>query len=319
MPGLLIVNLGSPESPAPEHVRTFLRDFLSDPDVVDFPRALWLPILHGIVLRVRPAKSGALYEKVWTEEGSPLVVYTRRQRDLLAQALPGWDVRYAMTYTRPSIAAQLDAFADAGTTDIRVLPLFPHWAPSSTGSIVKQIRQWEESRVHDAVRPRLRVIGAWPTQPDFIGWHAERLAEALAGAEDAVVVLSYHGVPNREVHRPQGYRAECEATTDAIARALREHGVDCPVYSTFQSKFGPGAWLQPATIDTMSELPGRGVRSVVLATPGFVADCIETLDELDVLNREAFERAGGEQFYRVPPINDHPVFARIVADLIRNS
>lgn len=317
MPGLLLVNLGTPDSPSRADVATFLDDFLSDPDVIDFPRALWLPILRGIILRTRPAKSGALYETIWTEEGSPLVVITRQQRDLLAEALP-WEARYAMTYTKPSIAQELEAFAREGMRDVTVLPLYPQWAPSNTGSIVQQVRAWQAG----SPETRVRMIGPWPAQGHFVDWHAEKIAAAVAALptpERARILLSYHGVPERRVHRPHEYATQCEATTFAIEEGLRRRGVSNAVVTTYQSKFGPGKWLEPATIDTMGALPGQGVTSVVLATPGFLADCIETLDELDVLNREAFESAGGTHFVRVPPMNDDPVFADVVAHLLEGA
>ncbi|WP_129288717.1 ferrochelatase [Trueperella pyogenes] len=315
MRGLLIVNLGSPDSPNPSDVRTFLRDFLSDPDVIDFPRALWLPILHGIVLRTRPASSGALYETIWTPEGSPLVVHTRRQRDLLAAALPDWSVRYAMTYTAPSIASQLDAFVAEGAREIAVLPLYPQWAPSNTGSILAQVNAWKDA----ANGVRVDVLGQWPAEQHYVNWYADQIAHALAQLPEASqtrVILSYHGVPDRRRHRSVEYAAQCETTSSAIIRALSERGVSADVRTTYQSKFGPGKWLQPATIDTMSALPGDGVTAVILATPGFLADCIETIDELDVLNREAFEAAGGKRFVRVAPMNDDPAFADVVRQLL---
>ncbi|MDO5033987.1 MAG: ferrochelatase [Actinomycetaceae bacterium] len=315
MRGLLIVNLGSPDSPAPADVRDFLAKFLSDPRVVDFPRAIWLPILHGIVLRVRPKKSGAIYRSIWTPQGSPLVVYTKAQHRLLEEALPDWSVKYAMTYTRPSIQSALEAFEREGADDITVLPLYPHAAPSSSGAVVDQVSDFYSGRPS---QPRLRIVEAWPTQTDLVRWHASQIARQIEEAEarPQLVLLSYHGVPMREVHRPRGYERECRATTSAIEEELRRLGVDTPVMTVFQSKFGPGKWLEPATIDTMAQLPGRGVKSVLLATPGFIADCIETIDELDVLNQDAFKAAGGEHYARVAPINDDPIFVDIVRDLL---
>ena len=315
MRGLLIVNLGSPDSPAPSDVRTFLAKFLSDPRVVDFPRAVWLPILHGIVLRVRPRKSGAIYKTIWTPEGSPLVVYTKRQHQLLKEALPDWNVRYAMTYTRPSINSALRAFEDEGVDDVTVLPLYAQTTPSSTGAVVDQVLDFYRSQEH---HPHLRIVGKWPTQPDYVNWHAKQIADRVRGEGPApqMILLSYHGVPQRAAHKPEGYRQECLETSSAIESQLRQLGVDVPVLTTFQSKFGPGKWLGPATIDTMASLPGRGITSVLIATPAFISDCIETVDELDVLNQNAFKEAGGQHYQRVAPINDDPVIVDIVKDLL---
>ncbi len=317
MRGLLIVNLGSPDSPEPKDVRTFLAKFLSDPRVVNVPRAVWLPILHGIVLRTRPKKSGEIYRTIWTDEGSPLTVYSKRQWRMLSEALPDWNVKYAMTYANPSIASALKSFEDEGVDDITVLPLYPQTAPSSSGAVVDQALDYYREREH---YPHLRVIGKWPTQADYVNWYADRIAERFKAEQTQpdpeLILLSYHGVPERKVHKPKGYRAECEATSSAIESELKKRGVNVPVLTTFQSKFGPGKWLQPATIDTMASLPGRGVTSVLVASPAFIVDCIETVDELDVLNQDAFKDAGGEHYQRVAPINDDPVIVDIVKDLL---
>ncbi|EPD30674.1 ferrochelatase [Gleimia europaea ACS-120-V-Col10b] len=315
MRGLLIVNLGSPDSPAPSDVRAFLAKFLSDPRVVDFPRVVWLPILHGIVLRVRPRKSGAIYKTIWTPEGSPLVVHTKRQHQLLQEALPNWNVKYAMTYTSPSIDSALQEFENEGVDDITVLPLYAQTTPSSSGAVVDQVMDYYRNQQH---HPHLRIIGKWPTQPDYVNWHAKQIAQRVHSDIPApqMILLSYHGVPQRAAHKPEGYRQECLATSSAIETQLRKLGVDTPVLTTFQSKFGPGKWLRPATIDTMASLPDRGVTSVLVASPAFVSDCIETVDELDVLNQDAFKEAGGKHYQRVAPINDDPVIVDIVKDLL---
>lgn len=315
MRGLLIVNLGSPDSPAPSDVRAFLAKFLSDPRVVDFPRVVWLPILHGIVLRVRPRKSGAIYKTIWTPEGSPLVVHTKRQHQLLQEALPNWNVKYAMTYTSPSIDSALQEFENEGVDDITVLPLYAQTTPSSSGAVVDQVMDYYRNQQH---HPHLRIIGKWPTQPDYVNWHAKQIAQRVHSDIPApqMILLSYHGVPQRAAHKPKGYRQECLATSSAIETQLRKLGVDTPVLTTFQSKFGPGKWLRPATIDTMASLPDRGVTSVLVASPAFVSDCIETVDELDVLNQDAFKEAGGKHYQRVAPINDDPVIVDIVKDLL---
>lgn len=314
--GLLIVNLGSPKSPAPDDVRDFLAKFLSDPLVVDFPRALWLPILHGIVLRVRPKTSGAIYESIWTPQGSPLVVHTKAQHRLLSEALSDWSVKYAMVYTEPSIADTLREFVDEGVEEVVVLPLYPQSTPSSTGAVVSQVHKYAKHKT----RPSVYVVGAWPEQPHYVRWHAEQIKHKIDSMDEAerpdLVVLSFHGVPKRAAHMPESYRQECIATASAIERELRRLGDSTAIMTTFQSKFGPGEWLQPATIDTMAKLPGEGVKSVLLASPGFISDCIETVDELDNLNQVAFKEAGGVHYARVAPVNDDPVIVDIVKDLL---
>ncbi|RRD46338.1 ferrochelatase [Tessaracoccus sp. OH4464_COT-324] len=304
--GCLIVALGTPDAPTPERIREFLRSFLSDRWVVDFPRFLWKPILHGIVLRVRPKKVAPLYRHIWLEDGSPLEVYTRAQRDLLAAALPDIEVRHAMSYTSPSVA---EAVAGWDVDHITVIPMYPHYAPSTTNTIIEQVDAAAEN-----ARWRHKLVRSWGTAEGFIGWYRSRLRDELTAEDVDRVVFSYHGVPQRKVHGPDEYRAQCLATTEAIMA-----GFDIPHEVSFQSKFGPGAWLSPATVDRMSQLPGEGVKRLLLLTPGFVADCIETLDELDLLNRDTFLAAGGESFRRLAPLNDHPEVGAVLAEVFRTA
>lgn len=311
--GLLIVNLGSPSSPQPAQVREFLREFLRDPRVVDFPRPLWLPILHGIVLRTRPRKSSKLYQSIWNAAGSPLVIFTKSQCDHLAAELPHYSVKYAMTYTQPRISQVLSEFAAEGITDLTVVSLYPQSAPSSTGAITDQVFSHYAGALHT---PNLRMISQYPVQPDYISWYVEAVSKHLAQHNFDLVVFSFHGVPARDSHRPQGYRAECNATAAEIMAGVREQGHDVASLVTFQSKFGPGKWLTPATIDTMRQLPAQGIKSVLVATPGFISDCLETIDEIGVLNRDVFLTAGGEHFSRVLPPNDDPIVTQIIKNML---
>ena len=243
------------------------------------------------------------------------MVHTKRQHQLLQEALPNWNVKYAMTYTSPSIDSALQEFENEGVDDITVLPLYAQTTPSSSGAVVDQVMDYYRNQQH---HPHLRIIGKWPTQPDYVNWHAKQIAQRVHSDIPApqMILLSYHGVPQRAAHKPEGYRQECLATSSAIETQLRKLGVDTPVLTTFQSKFGPGKWLRPATIDTMASLPDRGVTSVLVASPAFISDCIETVDELDVLNQDAFKEAGGKHYQRVAPINDDPVIVDIVKDLL---
>lgn len=373
MEGCLIVALGTPRALTENAIREFLSEFLSDQRVVDFPRALWNPILNGIVLRVRPGKVMEQYEHVWLHDGeragSPLLVHTLSEVDHLRAALPDVDVDYAVTYTTPSIRERLDAMVARGVTRITVIPLYPHYAPSTVQPIIDQVEAYEGQR---GKLPPIRVVRSYETQPTMVRWYAQRIAEVLRGAQasydepadgaeasadgeepaggsaeaggarasggsaimggaaamtDAPVdrlVFSYHGVPERRVHGPDAYQAECEATTDAIMAELERlaarEGWRVPKgINTYQSKFGPGKWLAPATIDTMAALPGEGVRSIVVATPGFFADCIETSYELDMLNQEEFLKAGGERYVRVAPINSDAIAGQILAEVYRGA
>lgn len=317
--GCLVVALGSPQEPTPAAIRRFLKPFLSDQRVVDFHPAAWLPILHGMVLPARPGKIREQYEAVWTDSGSPLTVHTLAQRDHLQDALPDVDVRYAMTYTAPSIET---ALTDWDVDAVTVIPLFPQYAPSTVAAVMDQVTAFYRA---SAWMPHLHLVQSWPDTPRYVNWHARQLARTLTAQEQSdqgadKVVFSYHGVPERAVHAPGPYRAQCETTTAAIVSATQELvGHEIAHESTFQSKFGPGAWLAPATIDRMGQLPAEGVHNVVMLTPGFVADCIETSYELDVLNRDEFLAAGGSSFTRVAPPNSDPEVGLMLAEVFHRA
>lgn len=275
--------------------------------MVDFHPALWRPILHGIVLPFRPGRIAEQYEGVWMPEGSPLTVHTIAQRDHLARELPGVDVQYAMTYTEPSIPEVLSRM---DVDHITVLPLFPQYAPSTVAAVVDQVMEYYQGATS---MPHLTIVSSWETSSTYIAWHARRLAETCAATDVDRIVFSYHGVPARWRHAPEAYVAQCETTTNAIMDAVGE----IPFEITFQSKFGPGEWLTPATIDRMAQLPSEGARRVAVCTPGFIADCLETSEELDVLNHKAFRDAGGEVFVRVAPPNSDPIAGAMLAEVYR--
>ncbi|XCB30371.1 ferrochelatase [Arcanobacterium hippocoleae] len=304
--GCLLVALGTPASPEPNDIREFLRAFLSDPAVVDFPRWLWKPILHHIVLRVRPEKVAPTYSAIWTADGSPLEVHTKAQWKALAAELPEIEVRYAMTYTKPSIAEAISQFT---AEEVVVIPLFPHYAPSTVADIRRQVS--EIAKLPGA--PQLSIAAQWPENSEYISWYQGQIRTALQDCRPDKIVFSYHGVPQRKVHNPDSYRQQCLHTTAGIMRAFTGVAFE----TTFQSKFGPGKWLQPATIERIAQLPHEGIKSVLLATPGFTADCIETIDELDVLNQSAFKEAGGENYARLAPVNGDAAVGKILASIYR--
>lgn len=306
--GCLIVALGSPAEPTPREIRRFLKPFLSDRRVVDFHPAIWWPVLHGIVLPFRPGRIAEQYEHVWLPDGSPLTVHTIAQRDHLARELPDVEVRYAMTYTSPSIP---EALTEMDVDHLTILPLFPQYAPSTVAAVVDQVMDYYQDAT---AMPNLTIVSSWETAPLFIDWYAQQLRETLASNEVDRVVFSYHGVPERTPHAPDAYRAQCEATSAAIMELV---DAEIPFENTYQSKFGPGEWLSPATINRMAQYPADGVRRIALCTPGFFADCIETSEELDVLNRNAFLAAGGETYVRVAPPNSDPEAGAILAEVYR--
>lgn len=307
--GCLIVNLGSPEELSEASIRSFLRRFLSDRRVVDLPRVLWQPILRSFVLRKRPGRILEQYERVWTPEGSPLMAYTVAQRDQLAEQLDQVEVRYAMTYTSPSI---VESLRDWLVDEVTVLPLFPQYAPSTVAPVIDQVAAFERAHPDG---PVITTVRDWATQPEYVAWYAEQLGKAFADEPADKVVFSYHSVPERKRHGPAEYADRCRATTEAIIAHP-----DCPDSEweiTYQSTFGPGRWLGPATLDRAQALPGEGVRSVLVCSPGFVADCIETSYELRVLMAGAFTECGGERFRVLTPLNSDVRAGEILAAVYR--
>ena len=276
-------------------MRVYLAQFLSDPRVVALPRLLWLPILHGIVLRTRPARSAAKYELIWTPEGSPLAVHTAHQAKLLAEKT-GWDVRYAMRYGQPSFDSVYGAMKDP-----LVLPLYPQFSQSTTGSIL------------DLLPHRPRIVREFHAHPAYISALAATvLAHWKAHGEGEKLVMSFHGLPQRAIDRGDPYQAQCLATARLLADALQKK--DCLV--TFQSRFGAAKWIQPYTEPTLVELARSGVKSVDVVCPGFVCDCLETLEEIDIGARKAFLAAGGHAFNYIPCLNESPEWIAALESIV---
>jgi ferrochelatase len=276
-------------------VRAYLAEFLSDPRVVELPRWLWLPILHGLVLRRRPAQSAAKYAKVWTPEGSPLAVHTARQAQLLRQAT-GRQVEYAMRYGEPSIPAALRRFSSAP----RVIPLYPQYARSTTES------------VRDVVGTGVELVEQFHDHPGYIAALAE-----LVGEPPDVLVMSFHGLPQRAVDLGDPYQNQCLRTAELLAHAL---GLPAERYRvTFQSRFGPARWLQPYTADVLAELGAARTRRVHVVCPGFVSDCLETLEEIALEGAHVFRAAGGGEFRALPCLNESPRWIQALAEIATSS
>ena len=263
-------------------MRAYLAEFLADPRVVELPRWLWLPILYGVVLRRRPARSAAKYAKVWTPEGSPLAVHTAKQAALLREAT-GLPVEYAMRYGEPGIAGALRKLPGK----VRVVPLYPQYARSTTESI------------RDVVGSRMDFVEQFHDHPGYIAALA-----ALVRDRADVLVMSFHGLPQRAVQRGDPYRAQCERTARLLAGALQLGPGEYRI--TFQSRFGPAAWLQPYTSDVLAELGAARTRRVDVICPGFVADCLETLEEIAIEGKKIFLAAGGREFRALPCLNESP-------------
>lgn len=299
---VLLLQLGTPDAPERGAVRRYLAQFLADPRVVDLPRWQWLPLLHGIILRTRPARSAALYRTIWRADGvSPLLHHTRLLASRIQHSLGGGvRVVFAMRYGSPAIGGVVEELRDSGVERLLVLPLFPQYASSTTGSALEAVL----SRVAgERVVPALRVVPPFFDDPGYVAALARgiRAVRDPTTDPDAFYLFSFHGLPQRHADLGDPYPRHCTATAAALGAAL-----DLPEERwlvTFQSRFGREPWLQPYTDLTLEELPGRGIRRVVAACPGFVADCLETLEEIAVQNRERFLAAGGEEFTYVPCLN----------------
>ena len=285
-------------------MRRYLAEFLSDPRVVQLPRLVWLPILHGIVLRTRPAKSAKKYASVWTPEGSPLAVHTRRQADLL-QGLLQFEkitVAYAMRYGEPSIAHGLKKLA--GCKKIAVLPLYPQYSRSTTESI------------RDVLPPGTAMIENFHDHPAYIAALAagvQRHWETHGRGEK--LVMSFHGLPKRAIELGDPYQAQCIATAKVLAGSLRIAPANYVI--TFQSRFGAAEWLQPYTEPTLVALAKQGLKRVDVICPGFVSDCLETLEEISIEARNAFLSSGGKEFHALPCLNESPEWIEALAAIIR--
>jgi ferrochelatase len=311
---ILLVNLGTPDAPDPKSVRRYLAEFLSDPRVIDLPRWKWLPILHGIILRVRPKKSAKLYQSVWTDKGSPLLLNSRKQQAALQDRLSetGIKVVLAMSYGRPNLSEELEKLHDWGVRRLVVLPLYPQYSSTTVGPIWDNLQR-SLARWRDL--PELIFIRDYPDHPNYIASMVARVHHYVDthGKPDRIL-LSYHGIPIRYAQTGDDYPQRCRITTELMKQKLPK----LDILETFQSKFGNEEWLTPATIDTVRNLADQGVKHVAVIAPGFSADCLETLQELAQENAQAFFEAGGQKFDYIPAVNDHPFFIDCLEDLVRN-
>lgn len=308
--GVLLTNLGTPDAPTAAALRTYLREFLSDPRVVEIPRLVWMIILHGIILRIRPAKSAKLYQQIWTKEGSPLRVIAEQQKVKVAAQLTekygdSVVVELAMRYGNPSITHALQKFKQQGISSIVVLPLYPQYAGPTTAStfdaVVKEIQKWRWI-------PSLNFINGYYDNPLYIDALANSVSEHIEkhGKPDKLV-LSFHGMPKLFHTRGDPYYDFCKGTTQLLVEKLstQKYGLtESNCMMTFQSRFGKAEWLMPYTDKTLSELPNKGDKHIAIISPAFSADCLETLEELAGENKEIFMEAGGEEYHYIAALND---------------
>lgn len=315
--GVLLINLGTPDAPTAKALRVYLKEFLSDPRVVEIPKFVWWPILNGIILNVRPKKSAVKYESVWMEEGSPLRVYTERQanlvRDELANRGMDVDVEYAMRYGNPSIASVLERMRARGLRRLLVLPMYPQYSASTTATAFDVLFNEFTSMRN---QPDLRVIRSFHDHKPWIAAIAASIRRHWErhGRGD-MLLFSFHGVPKRSLLKGDPYHCECHKTARLVAESL---GLQKDQWRlAFQSRFGKAEWLKPYTSEVIQELPKQGVKTLDVVCPGFTADCLETLEEIAMEGKEDFLHAGGEQYRYIPCLNDDPKGIAAFADLVQ--
>lgn len=315
--GILLVNLGTPESPTPGAVRKYLAQFLRDTRVIEIPRLIWWPILYGIILITRPKESAAKYKKIWTDQGSPLLHYSRRQAQFIEKVLVNKfngpiSVAMAMRYGSPSIESELEELRRSGVRRLLVLPMYPQYSATSTASVFDEVT---------------RVLRKWRWIPEvrFINdYHDHKLyIDALVKSVTAhwekhppgdILVFSFHGIPQRNFRLGDPYFCQCQKTARMVAEKLElpEHRWQV----VFQSRFGRTEWLKPYCTETLAELPKLGRKSIDIICPGFAADCLETLEEINMENREIFMNAGGKEYNYIPALNDSPAHMQALCTLI---
>lgn len=304
--GVLLINLGTPDEPTAPALRRYLKQFLSDPRVVEIPSIVWWPILNGIILNVRPKKSAVKYASIWMDEGSPLRVYTERQASLIQSALKGRgldvDVRFAMRYGNPSIESVLDQMRQEGLRRLLVLPMYPQYSSSTTATAFDVLlKAFTEIRN----QPDLRLIRSFQDFQPYIAALANQVrAHWEKHGRGDLLLFSFHGVPKRSLLKGDPYHCECHKMARLIAENL---GLAPHQWRTaFQSRFGKAEWLKPYTSEVLHELPGQGVKTLDVMCPGFPADCLETLEEIAMEGKEEFLTAGGEHYRYIPCLNDDP-------------
>lgn len=315
--GILLVNSGTPEAPTPAAVRAFLARFLSDPRVVEQPRALWLPLLWGVILPFRPRRVAQKYRRIWTSSGSPLRELSVRLRDelaaLLAQrVLAPLSVDVGMLYSAPDLSPALRRLFDSGARRILVLPLFPQYCAATTAAAYDQVsaelRRWRWL-------PELHFVTDYHNHPGYIdALRASVVEHWEAQGRSGHLLMSFHGIPEHYVRNGDPYFAQCQITARLLADELLLRDGEWSV--SFQSRFGPKDWLKPYTSTVLAGMPARGVRTVSVMCPGFAVDCLETLEEINIENREVFLHAGGERYEYIPALNARAAHVRFMTELI---
>lgn len=303
------MNLGTPKDSSKTEVRKYLKTFLSDRRVIKIHPIIWKPILNGIILNIRPKKSAKLYQKICTENGFPLLEYTEKQMENLKNICPEVEVTIGMSYSEPSIETALDTLLSKEIEELNVIPMYPQYSGTTVGSVFDSVMNYfiKSDRIVD-----IKFIRSFYNNPQYIDYFSKKINEVLNESPIDAIVFSYHGIPMSYVKDGDNYPKECTKTTKLIMDKLG----DIRYYQTYQSKFGPSEWLKPATDDTLKKLPSKGIKNILIVAPGFVVDCLETIEELEHENRNYFLENGGEVYKYVHPFNGDIEFAKLVKDII---
>jgi ferrochelatase len=316
--GVLLAQLGTPDAPTPGKLRKYLRQFLSDPRVIEVNRVLWWVLLNCVILVTRPFRSARLYKRIWGKDGSPLLTITQKQaegvRNKLRQQYPHVEVEFGMRYGSPSLERGIDALIAKGCSKILLFPMYPQYAAATTASTYDAVfphilkRRWV---------PTLRVAEPYYAHPRYIKAQADIINEHLAALPwtPERLVLSYHGVPEKYVKKGDPYCCQCVESTAALVPLVKLAPEN--IVHTFQSRFGRDPWLTPYTDETFEALGHAGIKNIAVAAPGFTADCLETLDELGNEGEEQFHEAGGEKYSVIPCLNDHPLWIDAMTSIIK--
>ena len=310
--GVLICNLGTPESYQTKDVRKFLRQFLSDGRVIEIPKIIWWFILNGIILTLRPSKSAKLYKSVWTKEGSPLLVFSKKLIEKLKLVTnDDCEVELAMRYGNPNMEEALLSLKNKNCRKLIVLPMFPQYSGTTTGSIFDEV-----TRVLSKWRwvPSLNFINSYHDNDYYINALADSISTHLQKNTPQKIIFTYHGIPKRNFDLGDPYQCYCQKTTRLVAEKLNLK--EDEYMTTFQSRFGPAEWLKPYTSDTMEELPKKGIKNILVVAPAFSVDCLETIEEIDEENKEIFLNSGGQNFTYVPCLNDSDGHVNFLKQLI---
>ncbi len=315
--GVLLVNLGTPDEPSPRAVRRYLKEFLSDRRVVEIPRLVWWPILNGIILNTRPKKSAHAYAQVWSEDGSPLAAITKAQvADLQLRLGDGIMVSYGMRYGNPALGSEIRRLQDAGCERILIAPLYPQYSGATTATVADAVgaklatMRWQ---------PALRSLPPYYDDPLHIAALHTDISRQIAALDftPEVLLLSFHGMPQRTLELGDPYHCQCQKTARLLREALASDHPDLRIETSFQSRFGRAKWLEPATDAVVAAEAAKGTRRLAIAAPGFSADCLETREELAIRGREQFVEAGGEQFAALDCLNTSPAGMDMLEALVR--